>query len=269
MGRLYKLMSTQAQFFANSWDSKPSGDLPLIFGYSYGLGPFTPHIQTLPLPPVPSADYLQVGHDWLDANAKRLELAGNLLGENDDLLNLLYANAAAVQFNRHNLEVYLSIANLCRQNLLMLKALERINGHLTTAQELASKLHYGEAVAALDQALDQAAKIRDDRNLVLKDVTATWYKTWFPRVREANGRHAARLPQPFVDTATSEDARRRQEGMSYLIDREFLLPFGEWVKQVQDVRNRYAAAHGLPAREAQFDWQDTTTLRSRSVDREL
>jgi len=269
MGRLYKLMSTQAQFFANSWDSKPSGDLPLIFGYSYGLGPFTPHIQTLPLPPVPSADYLQVGHDWLDANAKRLELAGNLLGENDDLLNLLYANAAAVQFNRHNLEVYLSIANLCRQNLLMLTALERINGHLTTAQELASKLHYGEAVAALDQALDQAAKIRDERNLVLKDVTATWYKTWFPRVRQANGRHAARSPQPFVDTATSEDAQRRQEGMSYLIDREFLLPLGEWVKQVQDVRNRYAAAHGLPAREGQFDWQDTTTLRSRSVDREL
>ena len=46
-------MSTQSQFWASSWDSEPSGKLPLIFGYSYGIGPFVPHIPTLPLPPVP------------------------------------------------------------------------------------------------------------------------------------------------------------------------------------------------------------------------
>ncbi|HVN80169.1 MAG TPA: beta-N-acetylhexosaminidase, partial [Terriglobia bacterium] len=57
MGQLYRLMSTQAQFWASSWDSEPSGELPLVFGYSYGIGPFTPHAQTLPLPPVPKADY--------------------------------------------------------------------------------------------------------------------------------------------------------------------------------------------------------------------
>lgn len=269
MGQLYKLMSTQAQFWASSWDSKPSGELPLIFGYSYGVGPFVPHIQTLPLPPVPTADYLHVDDEWQKQNATRVGLAGNLMGENDELLNLLYSNAASVQFNRYNLEVYLSIAKLCRQNLEMLKGLEQINADLASAEAQASKLHYTEAVAALDQALDNAAKIRDERNRALNDTTTTWYKTWFPRVREANGRHAARAPQPFVDTQTSEDARRRQEGLSYLIDREFLLPFGDWVNQVQDVRNRYASAHGLPARQGKFDWQDTATLRSRGIDREL
>ena len=40
MGRLYQLMSTQAQFWGSSWDREPSGKLPLIFGYSYGIGPF-------------------------------------------------------------------------------------------------------------------------------------------------------------------------------------------------------------------------------------
>ncbi len=58
-------------------------------------------------------------------------------------------------------------------------------------------------------------------------------------------------------------------GLLYLIDREFSLPFGEWVNNVQDVRNRYATAHGLPAREGKFDWQDTETLHSQTVDREL
>ncbi len=123
MGRLYQLMSTQAQFFATSWDSEPSAKLPLIFGYSYGTGPFVPNIETLPLPPVPTADYLHLRGSWAQENASRVNLAGRFLAGNDELMNLLYTNMAEVQFNRYNLEVYLSIAKLCRQNLLMLKGL--------------------------------------------------------------------------------------------------------------------------------------------------
>ena len=269
MGRIYQLMSTQAQFWASSWDSEPSGTLPLIFGYSYGIGPFTPHIATLPLPPAPNGDFLRLGNHWSQENARRLELAWKFLGENDELENLLYTNLRSVEFNRYNLEVYLSIAKLCRQNLLMIDALGDISGELEKAQEQAAKLHYAEALAALDQALDRAGSIRDERNQALSDVTATWYKTWFPRVREANGRHVARDPQSFVDMGTSEAARRRQEGLAYLIEREFALPFGEWVNQVQDVRNRYAAAHKLPGRAGKFDWQDTKTLHGQAINREL
>ncbi|OLE86931.1 MAG: hypothetical protein AUG07_01805 [Acidobacteria bacterium 13_1_20CM_2_60_10] len=269
MGRLYQLMSTQAQFWGSSWDREPSGKLPLIFGYSYGIGPFTPHIETLPLPPVPSADYLRLREDWRAKNARRLELASKFLGENDELLDLLYRNLPAVQFHRYNLEVYLSIAKLFRQNLLMLGDLEKVVKDLEDGRDRAAKLQYVEAVAALDRALDGAGKIRDDRNHALRDVTTTWYKTWFPRVREANGRHVARAPQDFVDSQPSEAARRGQAGLLYLIDREFSWPFDEWVNEVQEVRNRYATAHGLPARERKFDWQDAETLRSQSVDREL
>ena len=269
MGRIYQLMSTQAQFWASSWDSEPSGTLPLIFGYSYGIGPFTPHIATLPLPPAPSGDFLRLGSDWARDNARRLELAWKFLGENDELENLLYANLQSVEFNQYNLEVYLSIAKLCRQNLLMIDALRDINGGLEKAQEQAARLHYAEALGALDQALDRAGRIRDERNQALSDVTATWYKTWFPRVREANGRHVARDPQSFVDMGTSDATRRRQEGLTYLIEREFALPFGEWVNQVQDARNRYAAAHKLPRREGRFDWQDTKTLHGQAINREL
>jgi hypothetical protein len=267
MGRLYQLMSTQAQFWESSWDSKPGG--PLVFGYSYGIGPFTPHTSTLPLPSVPAADYLHLTHNWLQENARRAELAREFLGENDELLNLLYTNLASVQFNRHNIEVYLSIAQLFRQNLLMFKALEEIGNNLDKAQEHAGKLHYAEAVAAIDRALDVAGRIRDERNQALHEVTTTWYQTWYPRVREANGRHVARAPQNFVDTQSTESALRRQEGLAYLIEREFSLPFGDWANQVQDARNRYAADHTLPAREGKFDWQDTTTLHSQPVNREL
>ena len=269
MGRLYQLMSTQAEFWASSWDREPSGKLPLVFGYSYGIGPFTPHVETLPLPPVPSADYLRLHGHWLPVNARRLELTWKFLGENDELLDLLYKNLSSAKFHHYNLEVYLSIAKLYRQNLLMLREVGEIGRDLETAEDRAAKLQYADAVGALDQALDRAWKIRDDRNQALHDATTTWYKTWFPRFREANGRHVARAPQEFVDTQPSERARRAQVGLVYLIDREFSLPVGEWVNEVQEVRNRYAKAHGLPARVGKFDWQDTETPHSHAVDREL
>jgi hexosaminidase len=270
MGRLYQLMSTQAQFWASSWDSQLSGMLPLIFGYSYGIGPFVPHMATLPLPPIPSADYLHLGSNWRQENARRLELAGKFLGENDELLNLLYSNLSSVEFNRYNLEVYLSIAGVFRQNLSMLKSFEAISSSLEKAQEHAAKLHYGDAVESLDRALDAAYRIRDMRNQALSDLTSTWYETWYPRVREANERHVARAPQSFVDTKPSEAAWRRQEGLVYVMDRVFALPFGEWVNRlIVAARNSYAASHNLPQREKTFDWQDTKTLHTAAVDREL
>jgi hypothetical protein len=171
-----------------------------MFGESYGIGPFVPHLDTLPLPPVPTPDYLRLRGDWSAENARRLELAAKFLGENDELETLLYENILRVEFNRYNLEVYLSISKLCRQNLLLLKELEAITRNLQTAQDQAAKLHYVDALDALDQALDTADVIRDERNQVLHDATMTWYDTWFPRVREANGRRAARAPQDFVET---------------------------------------------------------------------
>ena len=267
IGRLYQLMSTQAQFFAGSWDSEPSG--PVMFGESYGIGPYTPHHATLPLPSVPAGDYLHLKNEWLPDNARRLELAWKSLGGNDELRNLLYKNLPRVESNRYNLEVYFSIANLFRQNLLMLIHLGEINKALETSQNHAAKLQYADAVDALDQTLDTAGRIRDERNQALHDATTTWYKTWFPRVREANGRRVARAPQDFVDTQPTERARRQQEGLLYLLDREFALPFGQWVNDVLEARNRYAAAHKLPAREMKFDWQDSETLHGQTVDRGL
>ena len=175
----------------------------------------------------------------------------------------------SVEFNRYNLEVYLSIAKLCRQNLRLFIQLDEMNGGLEKAQQEAGKQHYADAVAGLDRALGWAGRIRDERNQALHDVTATWYETWFPRVRAAHGRHLARAPQNFVDMGSSDAARRRQEGLVYLIEREFALPFGEWVRQVQNARNDYAVAHKLPKREIHFDWQDAGTLHSQAINREL
>jgi hexosaminidase len=50
----------------------------------------------------------------------------------------------------------------------------------------------------------------------------------------------------------------RTVDMSYLIDRELLLPFGEWYDKVETARNDYARSHGVPERHDSLQWSDYT-----------
>src|SRR5207247_5361684 len=131
--------------------------------------------QSIPLPPVPAAD-LTYHSEWAGQNAKRLQLASEFLPENDELLGLLYGNLPRADLNPYNLEVFLSIAHLCRQNLEMLRALGRMDGLLRTAADAAAKNQFKPAVTSLDQVLQQVLTIRDSRNRALADAIETWYK---------------------------------------------------------------------------------------------
>lgn len=255
MGRVYQLMSEQAQAWEDSWETAPSGARTPIFGYSDGIfdPPRPAHDQTLPRLPVPSPPLLALSHDWSQENAKRLQLAAEFLSANGELLDLLHMNLQRVEFNRYNLEVFLSVAQVYRQNLQMLLDMGRINEFLQSAQAAAGRAEAASAVAAIDQALDIAENIRQRRNTALRDTTATWYKTWFPRVAEANGR---RYLDKVDDVKDHEPVRTVD--MTYLIYRQLLYPLGEWALHVQSIRNQYAAAHQLPARSGAWGWKDTS-----------
>jgi hexosaminidase len=254
MGRVYQLMSEQAEFWEDSWDTVPSAVRPPIWGDSDRIWqpPHPAHDQTVPELPVPSPSLLQPGHDWSLENERRLALAAQSLAQNDELIDLLRSNLGRVEYNRYNLEVYLAVAQLCRQNLHMLLALGRIDQFLKSAAAAAGRAEATEAVGALDQALDLAQEVRQERNEALANATATWYKTWFPRVAEANGRR-------YLDVVDSVKDHHpvRTVDMSYLVYRELLYPLGDWAGKVEAARNEYAAAHHLPSRERRLDWKST------------
>ncbi len=258
MGHLYQLMSEQAQFWKESWIPAPSNARTPIWG-DYPREVFTPphsaEDQTLPLLPVPSPELLALGYDWAQQNARRLTLASELQAENDELLDLLHQNLERVEFNRYNLEVYLAIAQLYRQNLQMLLAMDHINAALLRAQAAAGRAQPARAVAAVDSALNTADEIWQQRNAALHDAVETWYKSWYPRVAEANGR----LYLDKVDDV-KDHLPVRTVDMSYLVYRELLYPLGEWADQVRVARNHYAQAHNLPPRNDRFDWKDTKTI---------
>ena len=254
MGRIYELMSRQAQFWNDSWETTVSTSRKPIFGNSdHVYNPRRPvHDQTLPLPPVPSPEYLQSQSNWSRDNSRRLELAAQARAENQELLGLLYANLRHVAHNRYNLEVFVSIARLCRQNLDMLDDLAQVSGHLEAAQSAATNQQPQAAVDSIDQALDAAESIRKERNRVYQDTLETWYKSWLPRVEQANGRRYLHDLDDVKDHLPDRTA-----DMSYLIYRELLLPLGDWAKAVESARNQFAQKHGLAVRTGEFNWKDT------------
>ena len=258
MSRVYQLMSTQAEFWSSTWDSQPSSARKPIFGNSNQVYEVRrpAHDQTLQLPPVPQGEYLRLPFDWSLENAKRVQMAQEKMPANDELLDLLHTNLRSVQFQRYNLEVYLSIAGLYRQNLQMLQEMEEIDGALKAAQAAAAQVQFERAVAALDRALDIAEQIRDQRNEALHSAVDTWYQSWYPRVEEANGRRYLNEVDDVKDHLPV-----RTVDMSYLVYREMILPMGEWFNQVENARNQYAKAHNIPERTDKLDWKNTNTGR--------
>ena len=252
MDRAYQLMSTQAQFWSDSWETAASNARKPIWGNSNG--PFNPprpaHDQSIPMPPVPAAD-LSYHSEWSAQNARRLQLASDFVPENDELVGLLNDNVRRAGLNTYNLEVFLSIARLYRQNLDMLRAIGRMDGLLRSAADAAARNQPKPALSSLDAALQQASAVRYSRNRALADAIETWYKSWWPRVPEANGRRFLHELDDVKDHLPD-----RTVDMTYLVYRELQLPFGDWVEQVRAARNQYAQSHGLPLRNERFDWKD-------------
>jgi len=256
MDRVYQLLSAQAQFWTDSWDTTESKSRKPIWGNSYRIfdPPQPVHDQTLPLPPAPNGD-LVYKSEWSQENQKRINLASASLQENEDLVGLLNENIRRVQFNRYNLEVFVTIARLCRQNLDMIYGIQRMDAVLTAAAKRTEDPK--QAIAEVDRALDIAKDIWEQRNQVLKDTETTWYQSWMPRVEEANGRRFVHELDDVKDHLPD-----RTVDMSYLVYREKMLPFGDWVNAIVSARNQFASAHQLPARNERFEWDDLSVTQS-------
>ncbi len=251
MDRVYRLMSEQAQTWTDTWDRIDSTARKPIWGNSDKIfNPRRPaYDQSIPLPRVPAAD-LAYQPAWSRDNARRLEAVNAAMPDNTELMGLLNANLRLADHNSYTLEVFATIASLTRHNLDLLHSLARIDRALANSAKTAREQHPKEAVRDLDSALALARQIRSERNKTLRDTTAVWYKTWFPREAEANGRRFLHEVDDVKDHLPD-----RTVDMSYLVYRELLLPMDDWYNRLQQARNNYAQAHGVPARNEPLNWK--------------
>ena len=251
MDSVYSLLSSQADFWDKSWDWMASDWRTPIFGNSYKIFDTAKPAkdQTLPLLPVPSDNDLTINQDWNAINKERLQLAEKYLQDNERLMQLLHENLVRIDYQHYNLQVLHSVAQLCRQNINVLLDLKDINELLALASRT-SGTHPLVSVSLIDQALARVIKISKERNEVLRSLTQVWYRDWFPRVSDANGRK-------FVDQV--DDVKDHQPvrtvDMSYLILRQLKYPLGIWFNEVLDARNRFAKKNNLPLNTAQLSWE--------------
>lgn len=253
MGRLYQLMSFGAQSWFDSWDVVDSKSRKPIWGNSNQI--FSPpkpaNDQSIPLPPVPS-DTMQYRAGWSRANGQRLRLVEESGPAIDEVRQLLNENLQLSGMHQYDLEVFAAIAQLYKQNLDMFSQLRRIDEAFTKASTAAQQAQPEAAVAAMDEALAEARQMKLARNKVLHDAVGTWYKSWLPRVPEANGRR-------FL--AASDDVKDhlpdRTIDMSYLVYRELLLPMDDWYRRTEAARNHYASLHHLATRSEALSWKET------------
>jgi hypothetical protein len=251
MDKVYQLLTTQAEFYHSSWHEVNSTFRKPILGNSYGIfdKPHPAKDQTLPLLPVPAANNLALSHLWDTTSAERLKLAQQYLAENNQLQQLLRSNISIQKAQRHNLEILLSVAELCKQNLQMLLALKKINDHLRAASAKASVKPVA-AVASLDSALNMAAAIKIQRNTTFSSISNLWLKDWYPLVAEANGR---KFVFELDDIKDHQPARTID--LTYLIYRQLNYPLGKWAEEVQKVRNDFAGKNKLPLRNERLQWE--------------
>jgi len=248
---VYQLLSRQAQFYDESWDWKDSPWRSPIFGNSEGVyqTPKPAKDQTLPLLPVPSDKDLSVKNDWSKMNVERLQSSKKFLEENDELIRLLHENLRNASHHHYNLEVMLSVALLCRYNLNMLLHLQHIDTLMKLSSQTASN-NAAVAVALLDDALNEAEAIKNERDETLQSLITIWYEQWHPRVETANGRHYLNVADDVKDHRPG-----RTVDMTYLIFRDLHYPLDKWAEEAQNVRNNFAGKHGLPLRKKQLLWE--------------
>lgn len=135
----------------------------------------------------------------------------------------------------------------------MIEEMGQINQALQAVSHAAENVQAGRAVEDLDPA---------PFRLPAKSVTSV---IRLSRILSIRGMKAGILgcPRPtgVVFLHELDDVKDhladRTVTVDYLVYRELTLAFGDWVKEVQAVRNQYAEAPGLPTETNAFDWKDT------------
>lgn len=250
MSRVYRLMSMQAQTWNDTWDTVKSTARKPIWGSSYAIyNPRQPALdQSLPLPPAPTAELLYQS-SWSTDNTKRLSVSAQAMLDNVAVSGLLHEDILKATDNRFNLQVFLTIAELCRQNLQMIDAIHRMDENLNSAARLRESKPKA-ALAMVDQAIALADGILQQRNRAYHDVQSVWEQRWYPRVEKANGRTYLHELDDVKDHLPD-----RTTDLTYVVYRESILPFGDWVNKIIAARNSYAQAHHLPVIHRNFDWK--------------
>ncbi len=241
MEKIYRLMSTQAEFYNLSWERSPSGLRTPIIGNSEGIFnvPRPANDKTLPPLPLPSPADLSLNSGVSGRNEWRKGAALYFLKENNELETLIKRNLHKGVNQQHNLEIFLSIAAVCRHNIDFILSLDAIDSLIREASKKAGT-EPAYALQMLDKAVKKSVSITLNRDSIFKDITELWYRDWYPLEEEANNRKFL-----FEVDDVKDHLPGRTIDLSYLFYPEINYHLEDWTREITKIMNRFSEAHSL------------------------
>lgn len=240
---IYQDMQSQARFWEYSWAREPSKVRGPAYGNHAQKRPITRTDLTLTAPALPTGADLSFAPAFAPAHAEAVAEAPGRLLENDRLIARLQANLTRVKRNRHNLEVFLSLAHLIRHNIRLLMALAEAEDLLARAGQAAQNGDHAQAADLMARAHHRVGEMIDELHDVFARLVKTWEKGQFPCNRSVNGRDFVHV----MDDVKDHFADRRAD-LSYMIAPEESVGLPAWRDALGKIIAAYAKAHDVPVK---------------------
>ena len=251
MAEVYHDLQAGARFWETAWERQPSRVRGPGYGYSEAKKPVTRHDLTLSPPALPNPGDLSIEPIFAERYEHLLRQAPKRLRDSDRLLARLHANLTRATRNRHNLEVFLSLAYFQRHLIELLIGLGRAEGLLLEA----GKAHRGKkldrAVGLMLQAREQVGRLIGDLHGTFDRLKRVWEKARFPKGRPAGDRRFLHV----MDDVKDHFADRRPD-LAYLIAPEESIGLAEWRAALGQTIQSYAQLGGLEPRPLEEELMD-------------
>ncbi len=242
MTGVYEQLEKQAQFFDSSWDRVISRVRGEGYGNSRGKGIGTLRYDwTLPAPGLPSLPGLDFAPVYPENYQPRFKEAASLLLENDQLTRSLTQKMLEVSRNRHNLEIFFSLALITGHQERLLLGLQSMEDSLRRAHESALDADSRGALNHLARAYRRAEEIIAERTEIFEKLRRIWEQDRFPKGREVAGRKFVHI----LDDVKDHFADRRPD-LSYMIAPEESIELEKWMEKLDQVGRSFMVQHQIP-----------------------
>ena len=239
MLEIYSLMQAQTRAWQRLWDRVVSRVRKPGYGNSYGKGRGTARYDlSLTAPPLPAPANLTVQPAFGRKYERFVGEARARIAENDRLMHRLQLQLGAVERNRYNIEVFLSLAQFAGHHFRLVAGLASAERSFNAAADSARKLKYEEAVGQLVEAHSRISRLDAQGAEAFKQLTAVFERSRFPNGQSARGRQFVHV---LDDTKDHFAGRTPDLGFMYAPEKSIGL--NKWLKDLAGVIQTYAKVH--------------------------
>ncbi len=237
---IYRMLENGARFYENIWDQRLSVEREPGYGNSKGKGIGTERYDfLLDMPELPKANDLSRESSFQIKYARQVSEASTLIKENDKLIDQLMYAFNHVDYNRYNLEVFLSIAYLERFTINTVNELAEVDEYMAKACNME-----GDASLKVQQLVEAHAlttQILENKKNMWNQFTNIWEKSRFEKCRSFDGKNFVHV----LDDVKDHFADRRL-GLEYMMAPFERMHIAEWRNELAQVIKEYAQTHNVP-----------------------